>query len=168
MTPPAVHLTPAQRRRAERVAVRQERLIELARTVAPMAGKSLDDNDVRAILAAVVRRWSTTVSVDFMSEEVWGGERSHLEHVVPVRVIVDRMIARPRAVERILRTAVVVAKVTPAQHSSIGTMLGTHAALYEHMKKCRLDELPAQGWHRYRRRGVRVVDVNGRTPWRRS
>jgi len=152
--------------RAQRIAKRQDRLIELAKEVAPLASKDLDDHDVRTILAAIVRRWSDTLTVQFKTEAVWSGAQSDLEHVVPVRAIVDRMVKKPRGVERVLREAVVVARVTPDEHTTLGPLRG-HAEVYARMKVCRVDELADLGWQRYRDRGITVRDVDGRTPWRR-
>lgn len=158
-------VTSGEGRRRQRIAVRQTRLIELARSIAPMAGKSLDDNDVRTILAAIVRRWSMTVPVTYVSAGSPEDAKLQREHVVPVRVIVDRMIKAPRTVDRLLRSCVVLAEVTAAEHRQIGTMLGTHVDLYAEMKRCGLGEVVGLGWQRYRRQGVEVVDADGRTPW---
>lgn len=153
--------------RKQKIAVRQARLIELARSIAPMANKTLDDNDVRSILRAIVRRWSTTEVAVYRSRDVMDGAAAHIEHVVPVRVIVDRMIAKPRTCERLLRTCVILAEVTPDEHCHIGTMLVTHSDLYTKMKACRIDEVVDLGWRRYRRRGIKVFDAGDRLPWRR-
>jgi hypothetical protein len=156
-------LTPRQVRQ-QRIAERQARLSQLAREIAPMANKSLDDNDVRTILAAIVRRWSTTVPVRYESQGARGTGQSHVEHVAPVRVIVDRMIRTPRAAGRLLRTCVVLARVSADEHRAIGTMLGTHAELYAEMKQCSLGELVTHGWKRYECQGLLVRDGDGRVP----
>jgi hypothetical protein len=148
----------------ERVAKRQGRLVELARDIAFSAGKDLDDNDARALLRAIVRRWSTTETAVYRSRAVARGI-VHREHVVPVRVLVDRMIAKPRCTERLLRSCIVIAEVTPTQHRKIGTMVGTHADLYEDLQSCVIDDLVPLSWRRYSSRGINVFDDRGRSPY---
>jgi hypothetical protein len=153
-------------KKMQRFAERRARLADLGYDIAPMAGKSLDDNDVRTILAAIVRRWTTTVEVVYQSEAVWAGSPSHLEHVVPVRLLVDRMIQFPRTSKRLLRTCVVVARITPAEHRKIGSLVGANAALYETMKskKCTIDDIVGVAWGRYTDHAIKVTDEKGRTP----
>jgi hypothetical protein len=119
------------------------------------------------ILTAIVRRWSETEVAIYKSAAVRGGAKKHIEHVVPVRVIVDRMIRQPRSVDRLLRTCVVLAEVTPEEHHRIGTLVTTHAELYEQMRACPLDDLVHRGWRRYARRKISVFDDRGRQPQRR-
>jgi hypothetical protein len=132
-----------------------------------MAGKSLDDKDVRMILAAIVRSWTTTVEVVYWSDAARKkGAHVHVEHVVPVRLLVDRMIQYPRTSKTLLRQCVVVAKITPAEHRKIGSLVGANAHLYEIMKTktCRIDEIVGYGWKRYTENGIVVKDQAGRKP----
>jgi hypothetical protein len=134
-----------------------------------MAGKALDDNDVRIILAVIVRRWTTTVEVVYLSDAARKkGARVHIEHVVPVRLLVDRMIQYPRTSKSLLRACVVVAKNTPEEHARTGSLVGANASLYEKMrtKGCLIDEIVEVAWKRYSDHGVVVTDANGRKPRR--
>ena len=154
-------------RKIKRFAERRARLADLADEIAPMAGKSLDDNDVRMILAAIVRRWTTTVEVVYWSDAARKkGSQVHVEHVVPVRLLVDRMIQYPRTSKTLLRKCVVVAKVTAAEHRKIGSLVGANAQLYETMKTktCRIDEIVGVAWKRYTDHGIVVTDEDGRKP----
>src|SRR4051794_30159099 len=107
-------------RKMTRFAERRARLAELASEIAPMAEKSLDDNDVRTILSAIVRRWTTTVEVVYRSDAARKkGAEVHIEHVVPVRLLVDRMIQYPRTSKTLLQKCVVVTSITAAEHRKI-------------------------------------------------
>jgi len=71
----------------------------------------------------------------------------HQEHVVPVRVLIDRMLARddPAAVLDVA----VVAHVLASEHAAIGPLVTRHARLYEQMRSADLSELPRLGRRRY-------------------
>jgi hypothetical protein len=98
--------------------------------------------------------WSTGVAAE---HHAGSKARHHLEHVIPVRVLVDRMIAGDEALA-VLQIAV-VARVTEAEHEQLGTMLQTHKDLYERMRhrKTPLSELQRLGAQRYLDSGVRLV-----------
>jgi hypothetical protein len=89
----------------------------------------------------------------------------HHEHVVPVRVMVDRMLARDPPME-VLRSAV-VAHVLRDEHALIGPLVTVHARLYNEMLAAPLEDLPRLARRRYRasnlslRRVPHVVDPGG-------
>lgn len=139
----------------------------LAIDVAWLAEKDPTDQDVRSVLAALIRRYSRDVPTTYWSAESQRSRaRREREHVVPVRVLVDRMIAKPRTAATLLRTCVVIAEVTPNQRRKIGTLSRDHAALYTSMKGCVRDDLVPYAWQRYKRRGVIVLDADGKPPRR--
>jgi hypothetical protein len=152
-----------------RVRRRQERLTELALAIATSSGKDLDDNDARELLRTIVRRWSLHLPVLWQTRAarraVARGERVDVEHVVPVRVLVDRMIAKPRTTPRLLRSCILLAEVTPQEHQRLGRLVQHHPELYEELKRCRIDTLCELSWQRYIRRRVAVSDAAGRSPW---
>ena len=81
----------------------------------------------------------------------------HHEHVVPVRLLVDRMIAGddPNAV----LAAAVVAHVMFTEHQRIGPLVTVHAKLYAEMKAAKLADLPALALRRYSDRGLELLAV---------
>lgn len=81
----------------------------------------------------------------------------HHEHVVPVRLLVDRMIAGddPTAV----LAAAVVAHVLRSEHRQIGPLATVHANLYAEMKAAKLGDLPALALRRYTDRDLELSAV---------
>jgi len=69
------------------------------------------------------------------------------EHVVPVRVLVERMLAGDDP-DDVLGVAV-VAHVLTEEHKAIGTLAKRHARLYEQMRTAPLQDLPTLGRRRY-------------------
>lgn len=141
---------------------RRDRLAGHAVGIARLADGDVDDNDIRAILQTIVRRWPGTKPARYRSKAAERGGPVDLDHVVPVRVLVDRMIRRPEEAPELLATCVLLTRLTPEEHKQLGTMLQTHRALYERMQDCPIRELVTLGWQRYMRRGVSVVDADGR------
>jgi hypothetical protein len=127
------------------------------------------DRAVKRVALDALARHATTrralVSGDWWSTGVAAEHRAgstsahHHEHVIPVRVLVDRMIAGDEALA-VLQIAV-VARVTEAEHEQLGTMLQTHKGLYRRMQDLEtpLSELPQLGEQRYRDSGVRLERV---------
>src|SRR5215211_2344227 len=56
-----------------------------------------DDLEIRPVLDTIVRRWTRLTPTRFISTAAANtrGAKLHREHVVPVRVLVDRMIMNP-------------------------------------------------------------------------
>lgn len=145
--------------RVQRRAERRAQLIDCAQAVARLA-KHRDirplhvhhvehDLEIHAVLGAIVRRWRTpatlisTAAVDLSKREL------HLEHVVPIRLLVDRMIVEPADCKDLLEKAVVIAHVTPAEHRDLGGIFTHHEELYGRMLEAPVFELPALGRERY-------------------
>ncbi len=81
----------------------------------------------------------------------------HHEHVVPVRLMVDRMLAGddPTAV----LSAAVVAHVLRSEHQQIGPLVTVHAQLYAEMKVADLGDLYALALRRYTDSGLGLATV---------
>jgi hypothetical protein len=75
------------------------------------------------------------------------------DHVVPVRVIVDRMIMNPAECAELLDMPVIIAHLTQAQHTQLGGIYTHHAELYGRMLKAPISQLPALGVERYKGTG---------------
>jgi hypothetical protein len=90
----------------------------LRSTIEATHGCSELDLEVRAVLATVIRRWSMTVPVKYITDEAAAlpVRERHREHVVPVRVLVDRMIIDPSECQSLLSDAVVIAHVSRREH----------------------------------------------------
>lgn len=68
-----------------------------------------DDVEVRPVLETVIRRWTRLVEPTFMSGGAQHAQtKRHIEHVVPCRVLVDRMIMNPPESGELLAVAVVL------------------------------------------------------------
>lgn len=76
----------------------------------------------------------------------------HHEHVIPVRVLVDRMLAGDSP-EEVLRVAM-VAHVLREEHFRIGSLTGSHRRLYDEMLTAPLEDLPRMARRRYRASGL--------------
>lgn len=81
----------------------------------------------------------------------------HHEHVVPVRLLVDRMLAGDDPGQVI--DAAVVAHVTRVEHQQIGTLVQVHAELYEKMKVAELGSLYRLARRRYTDRGLELAPI---------
>lgn len=81
----------------------------------------------------------------------------HHEHVVPVRLLVDRMLAGDDP-EQVIDAAV-VAHVTRMEHQQIGTLVQVHAELYEAMKIAELGSLYRLARRRYTDRGLELAPI---------
>lgn len=121
----------------------------------------VDDVEVRHLLGTVIRRWTKLETVGYATPAALElrrrGGRPQLEHVVPVRVLQDRMIMRPNQIRGLLATAVVLAYVTPEDHKALGGIYLNHRELYEAMLDCPVADLPHLGWQRYRRSKIRRI-----------
>lgn len=80
---------------------------------------------------------------------------------MPVRVLVDRIIARPDEAESLLNEAVVLAHVTRHEHSQLGKLYRDHHDLYAAMLVAPVVKLVEYGLERYTRRGVQLRPLSG-------
>jgi hypothetical protein len=53
-----------------------------------------------------------------------------IEHVVPCRVLIDRMIMHPRRIRPLLEHTVFLARVTREEHARLGGIYTHHRKLY--------------------------------------
>jgi hypothetical protein len=152
-------------RRTPRLHQRQAQLIACAQAVAKLAThRELQplrvhdiehDLEIHAVLGAIVRRWKTPATYISTAALTIPRDELHLEHVVPIRVLADRMIMNPSECQELLEKAVVIARITPAEHRKMGGMFKV-PGLYGRMYKASVSELPELGRERYRAEGIAV------------
>jgi hypothetical protein len=100
------------------------------------------DLEIRSVLDTVVRRWTRLTPTRYISAAAGRSRtRLHLEHVVPCRVLVGRMIMNPAECRPLLERAVIIASVTPAEHR-------------HRMLKAHVSRLPRRGMERYSATGI--------------
>jgi hypothetical protein len=116
------------------------------------------DREYRRVLETIVRRWSRLTEPQFISPgaEKARGAPLHLEHVVPCRVIGERMIMEPSECRALLETAVIIARVTPAEHKLIGGLYPRHEDVHRRMLKAPVSLLPELGKERYSATGIEL------------
>jgi hypothetical protein len=146
----------------------REQLIACAKAVARLAeNKQITpvlvhqvehDREIRAVLDRIIRRWSNLVPVMYTTEAARDAPRSTtaIEHVVPCRVLIDRMIMKPRQIRPLLEQAVILARVTREEHAQLGGIYVHHRKLYWWMLKSPIANLPAQGRRRYQKSGIKL------------
>jgi hypothetical protein len=119
------------------------------------------DLEIRAVLDRIVRRLSKLVPVSYTTEAALTALKSEtaIEHIVPVRVLVDRMIMRPREIRRLLEDCVVLACVTREEHRRLGGIYTDHRKLYWWMLSSPIDKLQGQGRRRYQKVGIKLRRV---------
>ena len=113
---------------------------------------------LRAMLNAVIRRhrlveW-TTPAAAALGEEASGHDRQ-VDHVVPVQILIDRLIAGEDP--DVLMSASTCCYVTHEEHHSegvLGKFRRDHPDLRSSMQTCSIEELRDVGWERYRRAGL--------------
>jgi hypothetical protein len=121
----------------------------------------MHDLEIRPVLATVVRRWTLLTPTRYISAAARRSRTGlHREHVVPVRVLVDRMIMNPAECRPLLEKAVIIASVTPAEHRRLGGIWTHHADLYRRMLKAHLSRLPRRGMERYTATGIALEHVS--------
>jgi hypothetical protein len=146
-------------------AERRTQLIACAEAAAKLAKHReigvTHDQEIRAVLATVVRRWTRLTPTLYISRAAARFRSSlHREHVVPVRVLVDRMIMNPSECRALLERAVVIASVTPAEHRRLGGIWTHHAHLYRRMLKAHVSRLPRRGMERYSATGITLQPMS--------
>jgi hypothetical protein len=150
--------TPQAERRSQLIAC-AEAVAKLAkhREIEPVLAQLVrDDLEIRRVLDTIVRRWTRLTPTRFISTAAANtrGAKPHREHVVPVRILVDRMIMNPSESRALLETAVIIASVTPAEHRRLGGIYTHHADLYRRMLKAHISRLPRRGMERYSATGI--------------
>lgn len=75
------------------------------------------------------------------------------EHVVPCRVLVDRMIMRPQDAPAPLEGALVLARISKSEHSLLGSFR-KDPKLYARMLISPIEKLPSLGRRRYQAAGI--------------
>ena len=147
-------------------AERRVQLIALAEAVAELADNRnikavrvhdvRDDLEMRRVLDTIVRRWTRLVPTTYSSAAALRARRAklHREHIVPVRVLVDRMIMDPTECRALLERAVIIASVTEAEHRQLGGIWARHQDLYRRMLKGQVSRLPKRGMERYTTAGI--------------
>jgi hypothetical protein len=114
------------------------------------------DLEIRPVLDTVVRRWTLLTPTRYISAGAGNtrGAKLHREHVVPCRVLVDRMIMNPSECRALLEKAVIIASVTEAEHRRLGGIYTHHAELYGRMLKAHVSRLRQRGLERYTAVGI--------------
>jgi hypothetical protein len=145
--------TPEADRRAQLIAcaVAVARLAKHREIKAVHVTSVRTDLEIRPVLEVIVRRWTLLTPTGFISTAAakTRGAKLHREHIVPVRVLVDRMIMNPSECRELLETAVIIASVTPQEHRDLGGIYTHHADLYGRMLKAQVSRLPRRGMERY-------------------
>lgn len=156
---------PELRVRAD-VGARRVELIALAEAVAQLAGNRdikavsvhyvRDDLEIRPVLDTIVRRWTRLVPTTYISADAQRLRRAklHREHIVPCRVLVDRMIMDPTECRALLERAVIIASVTSEEHGRLGGIFTHHEDLYRRMLKAHVSRLLRRGMERYSATGI--------------
>src|SRR5262249_31347066 len=122
-----------------------------------LAGRVRHDREIRRVLETVVRRWTRLVPTRFISTcAARSGAMRHREHVVPSRVLVDRMIMNPRKCRVLLDTAVIIASVTPQEHRKLGGIYTHFEELYREMLAADVSQLPGLGRKRYLKKRIKL------------
>jgi hypothetical protein len=82
-----------------------------------------------------------------------------VDHVVPCRVLVDRMIMNPDECAHILGRAIVLARITKAEQRALGRIYTDFERLYARMLRAPVSKLPSLGRERYRACGIELTRV---------
>ena len=108
------------------------------------------------MLDTVVRRWSRLVPpTDCTADAAVARSREvALDHVIPCRVLVDRMIIHPKECRELLETSVVLAPVTKTEHIRLGGIFTHHERIYGRMLGAPVENLQRLGRQRYRAFGI--------------
>jgi hypothetical protein len=110
---------------------------------------------VRKALGYIIRCWHAPAG--FTTADAARTARPHREHIVPVRVLVERIIMRPADAERLLNECVVIAHVTPQEHKRLAGFYRQdpeYQWLYPAMLTAPIEQLVGLGHQRYLRRGL--------------
>jgi hypothetical protein len=149
--------TPEAERRAQLIACAEDvARIAKHREIEPVHVSFVKhDLEIRPVLETIIRRWSLLTPPHYISTGAKRrGAKLHREHVVPVRVLVDRMIMDPSECRVLLEKAVIIASVTPAEHRKLGGIWTHHAELYGRMHRAHVSRLRMRGLERYSASGI--------------
>jgi len=162
------------RKRQRRAKDRRDQLLMCARAVAKLAkhrkieamvaGLVEHDLEIRRVLETVVRRWTKPIEPRYISTGAANRPHGklHREHLVPCRVLVDRMIMKPRECRALLDTAVIITSVTPKEHRQLGGIFLDHEELYGEMLKADISRLPMLGKERYADKKIKLQPLRRR------
>ena len=113
------------------------------------------DLEIRPVLDTIVRRWTRLTPTHYISTAAKKrGATLHREHVVPVRVLVDRMIMNPSECRALLEKGLIIASVTQEEHLRLGGIWTHHKDLYGRMLKAHVSRLSQRGMERYSATGI--------------
>ena len=151
-----------QARRAAIDATKFNQLVELAELVAgasaPTHGARQGRIDERrAVLSTIVRRAGPQDRK--LGPAVMDADETEDEHVVPVRIIIERLIMRPHQARALLSTALLGAVVTKDEHSALGGVNRFPPGLYERMKRAAPKRLPELGLERYEAADIDLIEL---------
>jgi hypothetical protein len=123
------------------------------------AGLVASDLEIRPVLDTVVRRWSKLERPSYTSAAAGVAVSGQIaaDHVVPCRVLVDRMIMNPDECADILGRAIVLARITKAEHRALGGIYTDFERLYGRMLRAPVAKLPSLGRERYRACGIELT-----------
>jgi hypothetical protein len=117
--------------------------------VAKYAGLVASDVEVRAVLDTVIRRWSKLERPRYTTTDAAASGQTVVDHVVPCRVLVDRMIMKPADCANLLRRAIQLARITKEEHRSLGGIYTHYEDLYDRMLHAPVGRLASLGRERY-------------------
>jgi len=155
-------------RRQTIIAERRDQLVACAEAVAKLAKhRKIEalparlirhDREIRRVLDTIVRRWTLLTPPRFISTGAANtpGAKQHLEHVIPSKVLVDRMIMNPSECRVLLDTAVIIASVTPEEHQKLGGIYVNFEELYRQMLTADVSQLPGLGNQRYLMKKIKL------------
>ena len=151
--------------RFDQLARSAEAVAELAvnRSIRPVhVSKVETDHEIRTVLDAILGRWSDLINPKYTTERPEGNRTGpiHREHVVPRRVLVDRMIIAPSECRHLLEDATVLALVTPDEHRQLGHIWADHEALYAEMLTAPVRGLATLGLRRYTSCGITLHPIS--------
>lgn len=163
-SPKTRHPRDRPQKRLDALRERRNHCAEAARAVLASAAS----NEVKRVALDALVRYATpggvqrpgdlrTPGVAALDGTTPGRGAIHHEHVVPVRVLVDRMLTNDDPAEVI--DVAVVAHVLREEHARIGALVTKHAALYQRMLEAPLHELPELARNRYEASGLTLHTV---------
>jgi hypothetical protein len=117
------------------------------------------DHEIRRVLETIVRRWTKRVEATYESAAGRTAKPADLDHVVPCRAIVDRMIMNPDECEALLQQAVVLARITKDEHRKLGGIYMHHEKVYARMLTAPVEKLHKIGLERYANTGIELARI---------
>lgn len=132
-----------------------------ARDIAPTrVQRRPPDSEIRRVLTFIVRRWSAFEQPRWCSPAAAvAAPGLHLDHIVPCRVLVDRLIMAPDDAGAILGHGVVLARVTGDEHRRLGGIYVDHREVYAKLLRAKPRRLEEVGLERYAAAKIRLGPV---------